>query len=190
MIEKKGKVGRPMQMVKEAKVDEHIMLSPSEDTALREQSKKTGKTLSELITDLIDAAYLFRKPQELHLATLLKEKSEHDQKSAILSAKIITLQNEIRQQQEINDAILRTNLYLTTAFRMLYDASKSAKEITMYPEAIEKVFGITFNIKKCNENFAELESMRDDELISVLELKKIKGHAKREEEILSKIGGV
>ena len=45
MIEKKGKVGRPMQMVKEAKVDEHIMLSPSEDTALREQSKKTGKTL-------------------------------------------------------------------------------------------------------------------------------------------------
>lgn len=190
MMEKKGKVGRPMQMVKEAKVDEHIMLSPAEDAALREESKKTGKTKSELITDLIDAAYLFRKPQELHLANLLKEKAEHDQKSALLAAKIITLQNEIRQQQEINDALLKTNLYMVTAFRLLYDSVKTVKKITMYPEAIEKVFGITFNIKKCNENFEELESMPDDELISFLEIKKIKGHAKREEEILRKIGGM
>ena len=189
MIEKKAKVGRPMKLVKELKYHEHIVLPPEVETVLIEYAAKWNKTKSDVIADLISAS-LFRHPKELELSKLEEEKATHDKKSAELSARIITLRNQIRQQQEINDAILRTNLYLTTAFRMLYDASKSAKEITMYPEAIEKVFGITFNIKKCNENFAELESMRDDELISVLELKKIKGHAKREEEILSKIGGV
>lgn len=190
MIEKKGKVGRPATMVKLAKIDEHIMLPAAEDNALREQSKKTGKPISQLVADLIDAAYLFRDTQEMQLSKLEKEKAEHDQKAAMLSAKIITLRNEMRQQEEINNALKRTSMYMATAFRSLYNISKSSGQISMYPEAIEKVFGITFNIQKCNENFEELELMDDDDLISFLEIKKIKGHAKREAEILRKIGGV
>ena len=55
---------------------------------------------------------------------------------------------------------------------------------------IAKDFGITFNIEKCNKNFEEINDMDDDELIGFLEIKKIKGRAKKEEEILRKIGGI
>ena len=189
MIEKKGKVGRPIKMVKELKYHEHVVLPPDVENALIDYAAKWNKTKSDIISDLISAS-LFRQPQEIELSKLEEEKATHDKKSAELSARIITLRNQIRQQQEINDAILRTNMFLATSFRMLYNISKSSGQITMYQEAIEKVFGITFNVKKCNENFGDLESMSDNELISMLEIKKIKGHARKEEEILRKIGGI
>ena len=189
MIEEKGKVGRPIQMVHELKYHEHLVLSPEEDNALADYAVKMHMTKSQVVAMLIRAS-LFRQTQEIDLSKLEEQKATHDKKSAELSARIITLRNQIRQQQEINDAILRTNMFLVTSFRMLYNISKSSGQITMYPEAIEKVFGITFNVKKCNENFEDLESMPDDEMISLLEIKKIKGHAKKEEEILRKIGGI
>ena len=186
MTEKK-KVGRPLKLVKEVKYHEHVVLPPEVENILIEYANKWHKTKSDIISDLISAS-LSRHPKEIELEKLEEEKAYHDKKSAELAARIITIKNQIKQDEEFRKSLMKTNEYLIQAFSMVYELEKRNGKITMLMDAMERVYGITFNVQKCNENFSAIPEMSNDEIIKTFELKKLPIHAKKEEDVLRKIG--
>ena len=183
--------GRPKKMVSIPKIQLHFLDDVEHVNRFKKGAEELGMSDVEYLNWLIDMTSWNEKLKAAISKLDLQKKAIEAQKQAdAYRAQLAQLELEERQKEEIAEQIRRTNTYLITAFREFYKSEKSNGRITMFPEAIEKIFGITFNIEKCNKNFEEINDMDDDELIGFLEIKKIKGHAKKEEEILRKIGGI
>lgn len=187
MKEEKNKVGRPIKLIKEVKAKRTLMLRQVISNALDDLAMKFGKTISEVVEDLVSAAAL-QSDEEMELDRLRAEKAKHDYEAAKLATSIREKEESIRRTQEIQDQILRTNMFIVTSFRMLYEKLEATGQFTADLEKIEPIWGITFNAKKCNEHFHELKTMDDDKLVRLLELKKVAKNPKMLPEIMKRVG--
>ena len=187
MKEEKNKVGRPIKLIKEVKAKRTLMLRQVVSNALDDLARKYDKTASGIVEDLISAAALDSE-DEIELGKLRADKANYEYQAAKLATIIREKEESIRRTQELQDQILRTNLFIATSFRMLYEKIKSSGKFTADMEKIEPYWGITFNVKKLNEHFNEIDSMMDDELISLLELKKVAKNPKMLPEIMRRLG--
>ena len=141
-------------------------------------------TWKELLEEIIAIKFSNKEQYELR-----KIKDEKD-KLEVQLAKLKILESEIEHKQqseeEVRKQIKQTSLYLEEAFKMIYHQSgKDIGKITMYPEAIERLYGITFNVEKANKHFSELPAIED--IVSFLHIQKLNNHAKKENEILARI---
>ena len=113
----------------------------------------------------------------------LAERAAKLQRDAdIVKAQLAKLELEEQKNEEMSKLLRQTRMYMVAAFRMLYNSSRNG--ITMFPEAIQKLYGISFDISKCNANWKIISGMDDDELVSFLAIRKVPGKAKKEEEIM------
>ena len=64
--------------------------------------------------------------------------------------------------------------YAIVAFRLMYEIlNRHEKRVVADPAIITKAYGISFNIKKCNEDWDLIGELPDGELISYISLKKV-----------------
>ena len=178
--------GRPKKMVSIAKVQKHFLVDMEHGKAFDDIAAEYGMSQVDCLCFLID---LIRTDDKLKAAIskldLQKKATEAQKMADAYRAQLAQLELEERQKEELAAQIRRTNTYLISAFHMV---AGNGKEITMYPEAIEKLYGITLDIEKYNRNREKVQSMDESAIISYLGIKRIAGHAKKEDEILRKIG--
>ena len=178
--------GRPKKLVTEAKAQIHLLPDLEHVKAFYSGAEEKGMSNVEYFCWLID---LTRTDEKLKTAIskldLQKKAIEAQKEADAYRAQLAQLEFKERQREEIANQIRRTNAYLIAAFKLI---AGEGKEITMYPEAVEKLYGITLDIEKYNKNREKVQSMDESAIISYLGIKRVAGHAKKEEEILRKIG--
>ena len=178
--------GRPKKMVSIAKVQEHFLTDTDHAHAFDETAEEYGMTKVEFFNFLIDMVNQNDKLKTAMSKLDLQKKAIEAQKKADeYRSQLAQIEFEERQREEIAAQIKRTNAYLIASFKAI---TGDGKEITMYPEAVEKLYGITLDIEKYNRNREAVKSMDDSEVIRFLGIKRVAGHAKKEDEILRKIG--
>jgi hypothetical protein len=180
--------GRPKNMVSIPKVQIHLLDDIDHANAFKELCQEYGMSNVEGFNFLVD---MVRQNEKLKTAMskldLQKKAIEAQKKADEYRSQLAQIEFEERQREEIAAQIRRTNAYLITSFKAI---TGDGKEITMYPEAVEKLYGITLDIEKYNRNRESVKSMDESEIIKYLGIKRIAGHARKEEEILRKIGGI
>ena len=187
MEREKRKVGRPISMVREDKVRRNFSLQRKISDAIDEYAIKMNKTSSEVVEDFCSAGIL-GSDEEIEIDKLKAQKAKLDFEAAKLAIQIKEKEESLRRTQEIQEQILKTNMFIATSFRMLYERIKPSGKFTADMEKIEPYWGITFNVRKLNDHFNEIDSMNDDELISLLELKKVAKNPKMLPEIMKRVG--
>ena len=187
MEREKRKVGRPISMVREDKVRRNFSLQRKISDAIDEYAIKMNKTSSEVVEDFCSAGIL-GSDEEIELDKIKAKKAKLDFESAKLAIQIKESEEAIKRTQEIQEQIQKTSMFIVTSFRMLYEKVKPSGKFTADMEKIEGYWGITFNAKKLNDHFTEIESMKDDDLISFLELKKVAKNPKMLSEIMKRVG--
>lgn len=181
-------MGRNKSLVRESVINEHFQLSPELDRQLRLEAKKLGISIRRLI----ELKIIYTSPEEREKSQLEKKKAELELALAQVNFKLENIKRLEREKSEFEKKVMHDRKYCVESFRLLYDVSKRTpeKKILTDPSILAGAYGISLNIRKCNENFDIVQELPDDELIKFLDIKKVPGHAKREEEILRKIGGV
>ena len=179
-------MGRHKNLVGESVVNEHIQLSTKLDKQLRAEAEYYGMTLRELV----EAKIISTSPEEREKSELEKKKVELELELAQINFKLENIKIREHEKSEFEKKIRRDRSYCVESFRLLYDISKrtAEKKVLSDPAIVAQVYGISLNISKCNENFDIVPELPDDELIKFLDIKKLPGRAKREDEILRKIG--
>ncbi|WMT51873.1 MAG: hypothetical protein RE471_03090 [Ferroplasma sp.] len=180
--------GRPKKMVSIAKVQEHFLTDTDHAHAFDETAEEYGMTKVEFFNFLIDMVNQNDKLKTAMSKLDLQKKAIEAQKKADeYRSQLAQIEFEERQREEIAAQIKRTNAYLISAFEAV---AGKGREITMYPDAIEKLYGISLDIDKYNRNRQSVMEMDEQSIIRYLGIKRVAGHAKKEEEILRKIGGI
>lgn len=178
--------GRPKKMVSIAKVQEHFLTDTDHAHAFDETAEEYGMTKVEFFNFLIDMVNQNDKLKTAMSKLDLQKKAIEAQKKAdSYRAQLAQIELEEKQREEIASQIRRTNAYLITSFKAI---AVDGKEITMYPDAIEKLYGISLDIDKYNRNREAVMEMDESSIIRYLGIKRVAGHAKKEDEILRKIG--
>ena len=175
-------MGRNKKMVREGMVQEHIAISYEYDKRLRKEAELRGMTFRELLESLLSSI----TPELREREELEKKKNELELELAYVNYNLSQIKVREEQRSEFEKKLSFDRQYCSTAFRILYNTveHRSAEKMILINEAIiESTYGISFNVKKCNENFSKIGEMKDDELIQFLNLKRV-GHSKKEEEIL------
>jgi hypothetical protein len=175
--------GRPKKKDLEPKVQEHINLDVLHANLFNkfvEEGNFASKTEAfNYLVELVGHEEVKSKIDEYNLeARAAKLQRDAD----IVKAQLAKFKLEKQKNEEMSKLLRQTRMYAATAFKMLYTSSKNG--ITMFPEAIQKLYGISFDIPKCNANWKSISGMDDDELVSFLNIRKVPGKAKKEEEIL------
>ena len=178
-------MGRNKKLVGESKVSEHMDFSTETDKIMRAEAAKYGMTLKGYVEALI----LSNSPEEREKSDLEKKKAELELELAQVNFKLENIKIMEREKSEFERKIRHDRKYCIESFHLLYDISKrtAEKKILADPAIIAQIYGISLNITKCNDNFDLVEELPDDELIKFLDIQKIPGRAKREEEILKKV---
>ena len=178
--------GRPKKMVSIAKVQEHFLTDTDHAHAFDETAEEYGMTKVEFFNFLIDMVNQNDKLKTAMSKLDLQKKAIEAQKKADeYRSQLAQIEFEERQREEIAAQIKRTNAYLISAFEAV---AGKGREITMYPDAIEKLYGISLDIDKYNRNRQSVMEMDEQSIIRYLGIKRVAGHAKKEDEILRKIG--
>lgn len=148
-----------------------------------------GRAINDVIEDLITAA--FGDSDERELAELRKEAQDLEYQLSKIRVEIHNKEQAIQRHKELQNIIKKSQEYALTSFRLLFDLidSRSAeKKISMDSDMISQIYGISFNVKKCNENWELVKEMPDEGLISYLSLKKLDNvKSKKDVEILDVI---
>ena len=180
--------GRPKNMVSIPKVQLHFLADMEHAKEFNQICEEYGMSKVEGFNFLVDLVKQNEKIKTAISKIDLQKKAIEAQKEAdSYRAQLAQMELEEKQREEIASQIRRTNAYLISAFEAV---AGKGREITMYPDAIEKLYGISLDIDKYNRNRQSVMEMDEQSIIRYLGLKRVAGHAKKEEEILRKIGGI
>ena len=178
--------GRPKNMVSIPKVQIHLLDDMEHANDFNQFCEEHGMSKIEGFNFLVD---LVKQNEKIKTAIskidLQKKAIEAQKKADSYRAQLAQIELEEKQREEIASQIRRTNAYLITSFKAI---AVDGKEITMYPDAIEKLYGISLDIDKYNRNREAVMEMDESSIIRYLGIKRVAGHAKKEDEILRKIG--
>lgn len=176
--------GRPKKNDLEPKVHEHIELDVFHANLFNkfiEENNFASKreALSWILEQVEQNEEVKRR---VDILTLEERGAKLQRDADIVKAQVATLKLEEQKNEEMSKLFRQSRMYRVAAFRKLYNSS--SKGITMFPESIPKLYGISFDISKCNANWKSISGMDDDELVSFLNIRKVPGKAKKEEEIM------
>lgn len=163
-------MSRKKNIVSQEYCNIHILLTPYENNQLRAMAEAYNLS----ITDLIRHFITFQNPDDL---------KEHELEQKMNRAKLdaIKYENEYtafirvkEEQEKLRKQIEADQAYAIVSFRLLYDIiNRHEKKVLAEPAIITKAYGISFNIKKCNENWELVGELPDEELGPYLSLKKV-----------------
>jgi len=177
------RVGRPQKKDLEPKVQEHINLDVFHANIFHkfvEEGNFASKT--EAFNYLIELVGHKEVKTLIDEYTLEARYTKLQRDADIVKAQLAKFKLEKQKNAEMSKLLRQSRMYMVVAFRTLYNSSRNG--ITMFPEAIRKLYGISFDISKCNANWKIISGMDDDELVSFLAIRKVPGKAKKEEEIM------
>lgn len=148
----------------------HIMLTPYENNQMRAMAEAYNLSITDLIRHFISS----KNPDDL---------KEHELEQKMNRAKLdaIKYENEYtafirakEEQEKIRRDIENDQEYAIVAFKLMYEIlNRHEKRVVADPAIITKAYGISFNIKKCNEDWDLIGELPDGELISYISLKKV-----------------
>lgn len=127
-----------------------------------------------------------RKKAELSELVIKREKVLAE--LASIDANIRVKEYEIKKDEEFRTAVANQKKYMVHAFRQVVGISKSHGRISMKPEWITKLYGISFSVNRVNAEFSDLlldmeAGISDEDLIVKYAIRR-EQKGEREDEIV------
>lgn len=163
-------MSRRKSLVSQEYCNIHILLTPYENNQLRAMAEAYNLSISDLIRHFIT----FQNPDDLKEMELEKKMNQAKLDAIKSEAEYTAFMRRKEEQEQIRKQIEDDQAYAIVSFRLLYGIlNRHDNKVVAEPGIITKVYGITFNVKKCNENWEIVGELPDEDLISYLSLKKV-----------------
>lgn len=127
-------------------------------------------TINSVLEALITAAYGDKEKRELEEQR--KKVSDLEIELSRERVRLAEIEKSVREKEQMEEALKKQDRYMAHAFRRIVREARSYGRITMKPEWISRIYGISMDVKKVNRDLeasggkiAALLSRHDYELV-------------------------